>query len=347
MVKKRIYWIDALKGFATILVVLGHVFDGYLNAGLFENNREFLAYGFKIIYGFHMPLFFIVSGYVFQMAYIKDEKKKPSLNNQIINVLIIYIVFSVLFGLFKILVGKYTNGETSYVDVLMIPIKAIAPYWYLYALLAFYCFFSSDKILKLQKNELLFFAILLALNVVKLFINDEIGRCFEINKILYNALFFYIGVFLCKKKINLANKWYLILLLSIVSIVLMVLFRNYQGRYSSIPAANIIIAIGISLVLCMIFQSFFDNIERYHVKFFSFIGRYSLEVYLIHCIFTAANRVIFAKLNIDNFYLSVVLNVVISVSLPIIIAVICKKIKIHDLIFRPYSFIKNSTSKTN
>ena len=76
MVKKRIYWIDALKGFATILVVLGHVFDGYLNAGLFENNREFLAYGFKIIYGFHMPLFFIVSGYVFQMAYIKDEKKK-------------------------------------------------------------------------------------------------------------------------------------------------------------------------------------------------------------------------------------------------------------------------------
>ncbi len=48
MGKKRIEWIDNAKGVAIILVILGHV----LPDGLFH----------KIIYSFHMPLFFILSG---------------------------------------------------------------------------------------------------------------------------------------------------------------------------------------------------------------------------------------------------------------------------------------------
>ena len=53
MEKKRIYWIDALKGFATMFVVLGHIFDGYIKAGMFKANSDFLSYGFKFIYGFN------------------------------------------------------------------------------------------------------------------------------------------------------------------------------------------------------------------------------------------------------------------------------------------------------
>ena len=35
--KKRNYAIDCLKGFAIILVVLGHVMDGYLKTDIFLN----------------------------------------------------------------------------------------------------------------------------------------------------------------------------------------------------------------------------------------------------------------------------------------------------------------------
>ena len=44
---ERIAWVDGLRGIAILLVVLGHV------------NPPFK----KIIYGFHMALFFIISGF--------------------------------------------------------------------------------------------------------------------------------------------------------------------------------------------------------------------------------------------------------------------------------------------
>lgn len=54
----RIEFIDRLKGFAIILVIVGHIIQfNDINGG--SNNTLF-----KIIYSFHMPLFFILSGYV-------------------------------------------------------------------------------------------------------------------------------------------------------------------------------------------------------------------------------------------------------------------------------------------
>lgn len=51
---RRIEWIDSLKGFAIILVVLGHNTGG-------ENGA------YRFLYTFHMPLFFLISGFLFSM----------------------------------------------------------------------------------------------------------------------------------------------------------------------------------------------------------------------------------------------------------------------------------------
>ena len=53
----RISQIDAIKGFAIFLVVLGHSIQA--NALNFDDNSVF-----RIIYSFHMPLFMFLSGYV-------------------------------------------------------------------------------------------------------------------------------------------------------------------------------------------------------------------------------------------------------------------------------------------
>lgn len=66
--KKRKQWIDIAKGIGIILVVLGHV----------TKNRILI----RIIYSFHMPLFFFLSGYlinkncgarIFDIHYIKNK----------------------------------------------------------------------------------------------------------------------------------------------------------------------------------------------------------------------------------------------------------------------------------
>ena len=56
---KRIEWIDIAKGIGIILVVIGHISQiKVLN---------------DIIYSFHMPLFFIISWYLYKRKFYKGK----------------------------------------------------------------------------------------------------------------------------------------------------------------------------------------------------------------------------------------------------------------------------------
>lgn len=66
MDKNRNEIIDIVKGIAILLVVYGHIIQIlYIGAGksFFEDNIE------KVICSFHMPLFALVSGYLFYISY--------------------------------------------------------------------------------------------------------------------------------------------------------------------------------------------------------------------------------------------------------------------------------------
>ena len=65
---KREKWLDALKGVAIILVVIGHIIDGNLAKGTLTS--MWVRYIYNGIYLFHMPLFFTLSG----MAYALSKK---------------------------------------------------------------------------------------------------------------------------------------------------------------------------------------------------------------------------------------------------------------------------------
>lgn len=57
--RPRIEWIDIAKGITIVLVILGHTF-------LYESLAR------KVIFSFHMPLFFILAGYTFRVKPMKD-----------------------------------------------------------------------------------------------------------------------------------------------------------------------------------------------------------------------------------------------------------------------------------
>ena len=79
---KRDITIDIAKGIGIVLVVLGHVL---INSDI---NR--------LIYLFHMPLFFFISGIIFYSTYNKDIKFKDYLLKKIKSILIPYFVFSII-----------------------------------------------------------------------------------------------------------------------------------------------------------------------------------------------------------------------------------------------------------
>lgn len=66
--KKRIAWIDAAKGVAIILMMVGHLLP-------------FKSTLYRIIYSFHMPLFFILSGYTHKRITTKSELATKSRRN--------------------------------------------------------------------------------------------------------------------------------------------------------------------------------------------------------------------------------------------------------------------------
>ena len=55
---KRIFWLDIAKAYGIILVFYGHIIERFEALGISSMSDQR-----QIIYGFHIPLFFIVSGY--------------------------------------------------------------------------------------------------------------------------------------------------------------------------------------------------------------------------------------------------------------------------------------------
>lgn len=116
----RIRWIDVLKGILISLVVLGH------------SNINYDA--IKIIYAFHMPLFFMVSGYLIKLETIDSEKQwmKENIKKYMLPYFAFLIVNSCISldndSVFdipkKILRGGYggalTNGVYWFITVLLL-----------------------------------------------------------------------------------------------------------------------------------------------------------------------------------------------------------------------------------
>ena len=67
---KCIEWLDSCKGFAIMLVVIGHIVDGYTDAKLFAEYSQLMDTVHNVIHAFHMPLFLLYCAYC-----VKREQK--------------------------------------------------------------------------------------------------------------------------------------------------------------------------------------------------------------------------------------------------------------------------------
>lgn len=89
---KRLYWIDNAKALGIIAVFYGHIIEKVF---LTSNSVAYLQ--FKLVYSFHMPLFFILAGYVAKQpgldfhSFIKDKFLSRILPVIFFNILIIPI----------------------------------------------------------------------------------------------------------------------------------------------------------------------------------------------------------------------------------------------------------------
>lgn len=322
--KERIAFIDVLKGVAIICVVLGHIVDGYYKSNLYSNQNHIFWMIFVIIYAFHMGLFFILSGYLYGIVYAKltISQKQNKIKNQIKKLLYVYIVWCFFMWAFKLVLGKWANGDVRSIDIVLIPVKSIDPYWYLYVLIIFYLFFSTRFIEKVRMKKV--FIIVSIISIIASWM--PIIRIFEISKVLYFAFFFYFGNYIAQNKV-IFNKN--ILIMAILAIILIIL--KFPSQIDRIGGINWLCAIGISITLFWIFQSNEKICKK--CKILQICGRYSLEIYVMHCFLTAFFRVLFYRLGLNNVFYNITLNLILSTILPLLCALCMKKLNIYDVFF--------------
>lgn len=175
---KRIVWIDILKGFAILLVIMGHVCQMR-----FPIAGKWLS---DIIYSFHMPLFLFLSGLFARKAIeaADDRQIKSFAIRKARQLLVPFVVWMILWCVIK------GDSITMFLDGGFI-------YWYLPTLFEFlllFCFlryFSNS--LKFSQR---YYPVLLFLSILSLYQipgNCLIGRLLKIGYSSYFYIFFVLG----------------------------------------------------------------------------------------------------------------------------------------------------------
>lgn len=204
---KRLSYIDIAKGFAIFFIVLGHAIVHSLNSHI----------AFNIIYSFHVPLFFIISGFTFESI------NKGFLNfvkNKFVRLLVPYFIWSVLFLIPYYLFGGSVDesfgntGSFSLINNLCnilygvgvnSSLKQNTPLWFLPALFSMeFIFYFICKIQGKKKHIF----ILIFLFFISIFSYKYITFIFPfgLNTVLNLGIFFYFGYLM--KKYNIVNKYY-------------------------------------------------------------------------------------------------------------------------------------------
>jgi fucose 4-O-acetylase-like acetyltransferase len=131
MAQGRDAWVDYAKAIGILLVVYGHVARGVYNAGIPMDAALYERVD-SIIYSFHMPLFFFLSG-LFFIHSLRRRGPAALTANKIDTIVYPYLLWSLTQGLAEVWMSGYTTGNATLSEVLALWDPRVQ-FWFLYAL---------------------------------------------------------------------------------------------------------------------------------------------------------------------------------------------------------------------
>ena len=279
--KERYKELDLMKGIGIILVYLGHSFN---LKGLIGNDIFYYLYG--TIYSFHMPLFFLISGFLMNNG--KDIQLKKYYIHKIKRILIPYFYINLIDFFPRTLFPNLVNSKFDIMRVFFYGTKIT---WFIYTLFMIFIIFPFlEKYILKKDRHYLFGIILILVNYFKLFNNLEI---FSINAVVGYLVYFYIGYIIrpiYKNKIinGIWNKNIIFLMFGVIFLVF-----SYKSFYLNYFNSIIFALMGILLTLNISLRIKKGNFIYDILKF---IGINSLTFYLIEGFITVFYRVVLIKI---------------------------------------------------
>lgn len=326
---KRIIWIDYIKALAIFFVVFGHMIDEL------AFNLPFL---YVFIYSFHVPLFFLISGFLFGIKQdIKQSSFKSYFMKKFKNIILPYFFFSLLISLMHLAKAVIITHDFSFftqlsnVDILLKTLlltneSVFSNLWF------FPCMFITEIIFFLLNkylNSKFKIIICILLGIVAFiygaFIKVSLPLCLD--NALLAILFYMIGEQLCKRKL-LDNKiitFSSIIIFIVCNVLNYILFPQklpiylfYNLTFSS-PILFLLMAITSFICFATLFKIF-----KKQPKFVTNISFNSGRIYGLHFIIQNVFSILLS-FNVNNRILQFIICFALT-SLSIILVLIAVKI---------------------
>ncbi len=332
--KNRIVYLDNLKGFAIILVVFGHVAEKYLFFDSYPEYNFIYKMIYDIVYSFHMPLFMIVSGFLYSTAYYDDYiLNKPRIKKHCINLIIVYILISIIVWGAKCCFNGDVLHPVDMSSLLLIWINPIGHLWYLHLLLLMYVVnVYIIQLIKTDHTNMAFLVMLMA-NIMSKYM--VFGDVYLLSRFMKYELFFFIGILWCCKEDFWLFSYKSIIALLLITAICAILY--FPQMVSGLPfqLLGTLVSIGISVSIFSLFRKRCNK----DIKLFSELGGKSLEIYLLHQFPVTILQLLMGRISFIDGMISLLLNFVLSICSVLLVIYVMKRIKIYNLFFRPYYII--------
>ncbi|MCQ2455382.1 MAG: acyltransferase family protein [Clostridia bacterium] len=288
----------SLRGIMAVAIVLHHMAEKTLEGRFFP---FMIHMGYLIV-----AVFFFLSGYGLMFSYNKKGKEylKGFWKKRILYLFLVFILVSVIYSVYHLIIGDFVFRITIAENSWYIPVQIV-----LYII-----FFVSFKVLG-EKNK--------AVAILSVFVLQTILTALLIIMRYKNYWYmsnyaFFIGILFAQNKgkiDDILKKYYWFALFG--SIVMFLGF-SYLPRFIGLYDYCRMVS---TVFFCLIIVLIFNKI-KISGKLWSFIGGFSLELYLIHgLVYLVLRRFI------DNNILWTVLTVAISLPLAFLLSKADKAIK--------------------
>ncbi|WP_456267917.1 acyltransferase family protein [Kushneria sp. AK178] len=241
---KKLEWINTLKGLGIMMVVYGHMTTGFW--------RDFF-------FLFHMPLFFIIAGYLFRPS----ADLKAYLGRKSLHLLVPYGFFMVLLyaPVLHQALGEGSSLSTALLDMVLggrALIAGLAPFWFVT------CFWATQQLVNVLLTRLSVRAtggvmlVMLGLATINQLFLRELWLVGNLNVVLMAAPCFYLGYLVAHHRVEIETPRVLLPALG-VGLLAMALVKGgvhfrMDMKYADygMPVASLLAAFAVTLVLMVL-----------------------------------------------------------------------------------------------
>lgn len=316
----KINWIIILQGWSMLLVIAGHA---GLSSMARNPNEPIISLIEYVIYSFHMPLFMVISGYLFYLISVsKKQSYVKFMSGKLKKLGIPFLFFTVATLAIKPFFNSVVNRPTTFslyelVRVIIYPSdNPLGELWFINAL--FWMFVMSPIIIVAMKKiwtRIMLLLLLLGLH----YISIPGGEILGINSVFSYFLWFYIGVLVSRLDIYKLLYGSLKLVGSIVCFFTLVIIQHYYNVSA--------IAIFTTIAGCIMSFSLAINADKVFPLLFSSFRNYTYQIFLMGIFFQAAFKIIYQHILAPDYYgLCYIICILLGVYTPVLISKIVQRI---------------------